>query len=673
MALSGNFTGSTSSQYIQPKITWSATQSVSGNYSDVTATLSYSRTNTGYKTYGTWSGSITINGTKSSASKSITITHNSNTTAISSTVRVYHSADGTKSITISGTGGISGTSFTTTSISGTITLDTIPRASTPTLSAAETQMGNAVTITTNRASNSFTHTLTYAFGSLSGTIATGVGASYSWTIPLSLANAIPNLTRGSGTIICKTYNGSTLIGTTSVKYIATVPASVVPSISNVAISEAVSGIASKFGGFVQNQSKLNVGITAAGAYSSTISTYQTTIQGVNYSAASFTSNMITASGTVAITTIVTDSRGRTATATNNISVFAYESPKIMSFTAVRCDTNGNEDQDGTRIKIELNFSISPVNDLNDKHYEIVYRKKDTNDSWNTIISGSIYSRNDSFVSGSYFDVDYAYDVALHVFDYFTETDATLDISTAFTLVDFHSSGRGIAFGKVAEIEGVMDVAFPVLARKGIRYSAIEIGTDLNEIIAPGFYGSDSAAGNAFINCPVSAGTFTLEVNEAGKFGQMYQKLTTCSKDATITFERFFYGGEWGEWCRTKDFVGKLLWSGGLIMGSAQTATLSENVSKQPNGIVIAFSRYSSGASQNYNWRTFFIPKYMVANNAGQEFGFTMNSSNFDYICSKHLNIYDDKITGHTDNTLTGTANGITFANNACVMRYVIGV
>ena len=131
MALSGNFTGTTSNQYVQPKITWSATQSVSGNYSDITATLTYSRTNTGYTTSGTWRGSITINGVTTSGSLSgVSITYNSNTEVLTATTRVEHNSDGAKSISISAEGSISGASLTYTTVSSTITLDTIPRAAT---------------------------------------------------------------------------------------------------------------------------------------------------------------------------------------------------------------------------------------------------------------------------------------------------------------------------------------------------------------------------------------------------------------------------------------------------------------------------------------------------------------------------------------------------------------
>ena len=66
----------------------------------------------------------------------------------------------------------------------------------------------------------------------------GVGTSTSWTVPLSLANQVPNGVSGTCTITCKTYNGSTLIGTKTTSLTLTVPSSIVPEISTIAISEA---------------------------------------------------------------------------------------------------------------------------------------------------------------------------------------------------------------------------------------------------------------------------------------------------------------------------------------------------------------------------------------------------------------------------------------------------
>ena len=149
---SGSFTGSTSNQYIQPKITWSSTLDRSKNTSSVTVTLSYSRTNSGYTTKGTWSGSITINGTQYSGSKYLTITQNSNTTAITKTVTITHDANGSKTVQISATGSISGTTLSSTSISGSATLDT------NTVYTLTVNAGSGSSITVTRTSSGYAGT-----------------------------------------------------------------------------------------------------------------------------------------------------------------------------------------------------------------------------------------------------------------------------------------------------------------------------------------------------------------------------------------------------------------------------------------------------------------------------------------------------------------------------------
>ena len=128
MAINGVINGTTANDRVVCQINWSVVQSIEGNYSDVTAILTYSRTNSGYTTGGRWSGSITIDGEVTKVTnKYIEITHNSNTEAMRATVRVYHDTHGKKSISISATGSISTASLTSTTCSETIVLDTIPR------------------------------------------------------------------------------------------------------------------------------------------------------------------------------------------------------------------------------------------------------------------------------------------------------------------------------------------------------------------------------------------------------------------------------------------------------------------------------------------------------------------------------------------------------------------
>ena len=121
---------------------------------------------------------------------------------------------------------------------------------------------------------------------------------------------------------------------------------------------------------------------------------------------------------------------------------------------------------------------------------------------------------------------------------------------------------------------------------------------------------------------------------------------------------------------------KILWgenlTSGMYMTADNTITLAEAVSAQRHGIVLVFCAYNETEDTNYNWQSFFVPKQLVAiSTSGHTF--TLSLGKFTYIGTKHLYINDTSISGHTDNSLTGSANGITYANNKFVLRYVIGV
>lgn len=127
-------------------------------------------------------------------------------------ITINHNSDGSKSINVAANFA-SGVSLGTASISKTYACRTIPRATTPTLSASSVNVGSSVTINTPRASSAFTHKLYYKIGSGSWvSIATGVGTSYSWTVPKSIASSFPNNSSGVIVVAADTYNGSTKIG-----------------------------------------------------------------------------------------------------------------------------------------------------------------------------------------------------------------------------------------------------------------------------------------------------------------------------------------------------------------------------------------------------------------------------------------------------------------------------
>lgn len=463
MALSGSFSGSQRSGNEKVRVDWSARQNVANNTSTVTCKMYF--INQYAISIGSRSHTITINGaTHTLTSGNINTIGEHYIGSVSQTIT--HNADGSKSIPLSFVFKLQATLseryYESISASTTVSLNTIPRASQPTLSASSTEIGKSVTINTNRASSSFTHTLTYAFGSASGTIATGVGASTSWTLPTSLLNQIPSATSRTGTITCQTYNGSTLIGTKTVSFTATVASTVVPSISSILFSDPT-GYISTYGGYVQNKSKVKIAVTASGINGSTIKSYKIVANGTTYTSNGCTTDVLSTSGTNTISVTVTDSRGRTKTSTSTINVIAYKSPSITSFIGVRCQKDGTEDEEGAYLKAVMVGTITSLSDKNGNTCTFAYKKK-TDSSYTNVIY-SAYSLNQTEIVEA--DIDSSYDLKLTLTDNFGSTIAESEVSSSFTLMDFRGTGKGIGIGKVSESD-VLEVALETRFYEDLR-------------------------------------------------------------------------------------------------------------------------------------------------------------------------------------------------------------
>ena len=465
--------------------------------------------------------SVTVNGTNYSGTNTVGIGNNTTKTLASGQTTVAHSSDGTKtfSYSFSQEFGItfSGSSIGTKSGSGTGTLTTIPRATTPTLSASSANMGASITINTPRASSSFTHDLAYTFaGSSYKSIATGVGTSYTWTVP-DLATSIPNATSGTMTIRCITKNGSTTIGTKTVLLTAKVPSSVVPSISSVALSEATSGLAAQFGAYIQSKSKIKATITAAGAKGSTIKSYSTTFQGSTFSGSSWTSGVLTGSGSLSMTTKVTDSRGRTASKTTTLTVLAYSAPKITKFVAQRVNDEGVEDNNGTKASLVYAYSVASLGSKNTANMDISY-KKSADTTWSDpIATGSGLSVSETKQPSQVFDTDYQYDLRIQVTDWFGATSSYVTVlPSGAVILDIRADGLGIAFGKTSELAGVEFGWAPKgeIFGLGEAMEAIPSNANLNEYTQIGIYACRTNAVVATLyNRPTEFG-FTMRVYSA---------------------------------------------------------------------------------------------------------------------------------------------------------------
>jgi len=459
MASSGTIKTNTAFGYVE--LTWNITsQNVSNNSSTISYALNIYRDSGGIVSSAAKDFSIKINGITVASGTNIIGGSGLKVLKTGSTT-IYHNSDGSKTFELSFSQEIAitwnGTWIGTVTGSGTGTLNTIPRATTPTFHASSVELGGTLTIYLNRASTSFAHVLEYKIGNLTGSIGSGTTAYY-WAVPLSLASAIPNATSGVVTVLCHTYNGSTYIGTKSSTFTITIPSTMKPS-ANVTLSEGVDTIASKYSYYIQNKSKLKVTISASGIYGSTIKSYKTTIDGVPYASNSFISNVLANSGQRTITTVVTDSRGLSITITKTINVVAYQEPKINSFICSRASSDGTINDEGTCLSATINYTIT---NLGDSSYKLEVKEKGEADSSYVVISsGSLAILNTIILSDEdVLNVDLSYDVRLSVGDYFTTSYAYFDIGTSFTILDFNANGKAMAIGKASELEEGLEIAMP---------------------------------------------------------------------------------------------------------------------------------------------------------------------------------------------------------------------
>ena len=454
MASSGSIT-TNESQGRSITLLWSqSSQSVANN----TTTIAWTLKGSGSSGGGSWvmSGAFkaVING-KTVYSSDTRIQLYKDQVIASGSTTITHNADGTKSFSLSCEAGVY-TYAVSVRASGTHTLNTIPRASS--ISMASGTMGSASTISISRASSSFTHTLTYAFGNATGTIVSKTtSTSVSWTPPLTLAQQIPSSTSGKITITCTTYSGNTSVGSKSITVTLKVPDSVKPTMTSLTATRVDGNVPSAWGIYVQGKSKATLKINgAAGTQGSTISSYSISGGGFSSTSSSFTTGFLTTVGTITFTAKVTDSRGRTSdTKTVSISVVAYSPPSVSSYSSQRCNSAGTPLDSGTYVKGLISFSYASCSSKNTITTSTSY-KKSTATAWTN--ANKTFSSGTAFTFGGSISAESSYDIKYTISDAFTTVTVNDTISTVSVLMDFKAGGKGIAIGKVSEFDNTLEVS-----------------------------------------------------------------------------------------------------------------------------------------------------------------------------------------------------------------------
>ena len=456
MALSGTIKGSCDNSKYTLTAEWSAKQNTTANTSTITVNV-YLTPPSGWNTNSSmWS--CVINGTTVTSSKSANIT--SKTLLGTRTFTVNHNGDGTASTTISFSysNGLSGATTYAThqgSGSGSITLNTIARGSSFTLNRSSVTLGSdSLTLSITRNNSAYKHKIKVIIGNSTYLVGENIDTSFTFTPSINYCNDIKSSTSATATIKVETLNGSgSWLADTTKTVTFNVPSSIVPTTGiGLTAYNQTNGVN------VADQTTFMIKpYNATGAYGSTIKNYSITAGSYSSSAASLTTGTFK-SGTYTFSVKVTDTRGRTATATKSVTIYGYYAPTV-SASAYRCNSDGTKSNNGACVAVKFSWDISNLGNTNKnaKQYSVQYKLK-SNTSYTTSVSYktlSAYTGSMTVVLPNTFSTTSSYDIQVLIKDsYSTTTSSALRISTINALFNIEQGGIGI--GKIHE-QGALDI------------------------------------------------------------------------------------------------------------------------------------------------------------------------------------------------------------------------
>lgn len=514
MATSGSITTSNSSGYRNVTFQWSVkSQSIANN----TTTISWSivgAQNGADGWYYAGPFNLTIDGTKvvnNLHPSGDRIQLRAGTVVETGETTIAHTADGTRSFSATLTAAVY--DLNTMSVSGTWSLDAIPRQSSASV-ASSYNIGSSHTINITRASTAYYHRVSYKYGSNSEVLISS-NATTSATLNLgSWGSNIPSAMSADITIYLRTYpsasdasNATNQIGNT-----ATYSTSfVVPSYSQAtpSVTRQEANSANTTGVYVQSISKLRFTISATANYGATLS-YKVVVAGQTMTSSSnviTTTSAIATSGTIAATITVTDSRGKSASTTLNTTVVAYSAPRITVAKAARSASNA------AQITCTISCSVSSIkNGSTEKNSMRAYAIYDTDTSFPS--PSSTYQFSTSGLSASNVSKTYTglstsstYYIQFRVVDAFGYSSQIVKVGLGGIL---HITKNGIGVLKRRE-EGALDVEGLINVSGNILNGASTVTT-----------------GSAWIATRSSGGTIDLLSHSNGTRGLWLDATSTLS-------------------------------------------------------------------------------------------------------------------------------------------------
>jgi hypothetical protein len=439
----------------QVRILWKSTQS-GDSHND------YSRTAKYY---------VSVNGGAETVyTKTYTLPQNSTVAIVDTTISVKHKDDGKGSISVR--------TWMDTEISAgvvqktqSLTLTTIPRASTLNgVSSLTRNLGVKCVMAWTPHSASFRYKVKYSIGSYSFTsriIHPNKTTSFTWsedTLSYEMAKQFPNSDSGTVTVTLYTYsdsNATVQVGSpSSTSFTAYLrPGEALPNVTM--LLSPVSAYEGFTSVYIQGKSKVQASFSGSGQYGASIVSYSLKVGTKTYSAP-YLSDIIGEPNNVVVEGTATDSRGRTKTVKQTITVLPYSKPSIIPYTGQnqlickRCLSDGTPDNGGSYLLIQIgrkyNKLTSGGKQMNFCSLKYSY-KTDAQGIASYSDPKTILDRTAStdFVSVILPNIvasnTTAYNIQLIAEDDLGENDiVTITVGTMFVTVHFPEGGHGVTFG-----------------------------------------------------------------------------------------------------------------------------------------------------------------------------------------------------------------------------------
>lgn len=372
----------------------------------------------------------------------------------------------------------------TVTATGTMTLTTIPRASG--LSCGELTLDSAGTAYIQTASASFRHDIYLTVGNARACLLYDKQGGGNVSVTPWIADFAAQITgsaSGTGTLTLYTFDTNrNYIGEVSIFVTVRVPASAAPTVASEWASAtyendgtAAAGIAA----FVQGYSRAKVTFDASKIttkYGATIKRYKIACGGVTDTDAPYLTGVLT--GTAAtITCTVEDSRGYTASGTLTVWLNPYKKPALSDLALYRADEDGTANRAGLCIYARAKLTWSDIGGRNPCSLTGYFRLQSGSypAAGTAMESGAgILLTNAAAVTSTYVAKIEARDSLGNAAAY----EATIPTdNVAFHIRD---GGQGAGFGKYAEEDDLLDVAWNSRVRKNLTVDgAVSIGNIAN--------------------------------------------------------------------------------------------------------------------------------------------------------------------------------------------------